>query len=160
VDQQITASGATWLDRQAIAREPAALAEAGFGAEVRDALDRRAEHLVRQGFAERQGRRIIFTRSLLDTLRRAELGTLGDRLAADTGKPFKRAASGDFVAGAYRQRLSLASGRFAMIDDGLGFQLVPWTPSLEKHLGQHVSGVARGDGGIDWSFGRKRGLGL
>ena len=160
VDQQITASGATWLDRQAIAREPAALAESGFGAEVRDALDRRAEHLVKQGLAERQGRRIIFTRSLLDTLRRVELGTLGDRLAADTGKPFKRAASGDFVAGAYRQRLSLASGRFAMIDDGLGFQFVPWTPSLEKHLGRHVSGVVRGDGGIDWSFGRKKGLGL
>lgn len=61
---------------------------------------------------------------------------------------------------AYRQRFALASGRFAMIDDGLGFQLVPWSPSLEKKLGQHVSGVARGDGGIDWSFGRKRGLGL
>ncbi len=26
---------------------------------------------------------------------------------------------------------TLASGRFAMIDDGLGFQLVPWSPSLE-----------------------------
>lgn len=158
--EQVTASGATWLDRQAIARGPTALAEAGFGAEVRDALDRRAEHLVNQGLAERQGRRIVFTRDLLDTLRRRELEMVGDRLAADTGKPFRRAAGGDFVAGAYRQRLSLASGRFAMIDDGLGFQLVPWTPSLEKHLGQHVSGVARGDGGIDWGFGRKRGLGL
>ena len=47
-----------------------------------------------------------------------------------------------------------------MIDDGLGFQLVPWTPSLEKQLGRHVSGVTRGDGGIDWGFGRNRGLGL
>ncbi|WP_145987112.1 DUF3363 domain-containing protein, partial [Bradyrhizobium sp. UASWS1016] len=64
------------------------------------------------------------------------------------------------VAGTYRQRLALASGRFAMLDDGLGFQLVPWSPSLEKQLGKHVSGVARDDGGIDWSFGRKRGLGL
>ncbi|WP_261337215.1 DUF3363 domain-containing protein [Rhizobium leguminosarum] len=47
-----------------------------------------------------------------------------------------------------------------MVDDGLGFSLVPWTPSVEKHIGQHVSGVVRADGGIDWSFGRKRGLGL
>ena len=60
----------------------------------------------------------------------------------------------------YRQRLALASGRFAMLDDGLGFQLVPWSPSLEKQLGKRVSGVARDDGGVDWSFGRKRGLGL
>ena len=84
----------------------------------------------------------------------------GEKLASQNGQPFNRAASGEYVAGAYRQRFTLASGRFAMIDDGLGFQLVPWTPSLEKQLGRHVSGVARDDGGIDWSFGRKRGLGL
>ena len=46
-----------------------------------------------------------------------------------------------------------------MVDNGLGFQLVPWSPSMEKHLGQQVSGIAR-SGGVDWSFGRKRGLGL
>ena len=60
----------------------------------------------------------------------------------------------------YRQRFVLASGRFAMIDDGLGFQLVAWTPLLEIHFGQHVSGAARDNGGIEWSFGSKRGPGL
>ena len=49
---------------------------------------------------------------------------------------------------------------FAMIDDGLGFQLVPWRPALEQHLGQEVRGVAMAGGGIEWSFGRKRGLGI
>ena len=29
-----------------------------------------------------------------------------------------------------------------MIDDGLGFQLVPWRPALEQHLGQEVRGIA------------------
>jgi type IV secretory pathway VirD2 relaxase len=165
INQQITASGATWLDRQAIAREPVALSEGGFGAEVRHALQRRAKHLVEHGLAERKGQRISFSRNLIDTLRRRELEALGDKLAAETGQPFNHAGSGEYVAGTYRQRFTLASGRFAMIDaitgdGGLGFQLVPWTPSLEKNLGRHVSGVARGDGGIDWSFGRKRGLGL
>jgi len=160
LNAQITASGATWLDRQNIAREPAALSEGGFGAEVRQALDRRAEHLIEQGLAERQGHRVSFNRNLIDTLRRRELETLGGKLASETGRPFNRANGGEYVAGTYRQRIMLASGRFAMLDDGLGFQLVPWTPSLEKQLGKHVSGVARDDGGIDWSFGRKRGLGL
>ncbi len=50
--------------------------------------------------------------------------------------------------------------RSAMFDDGLGFSLVPWTPAVEKQIGQHISEVARPDGGVDWSFGRKRGLGL
>lgn len=160
IERQIMASGATWLDRQNIAREPVALSDGGFGTEVRHALDRRAEHLIEQGLADRNGQRVTFARNLIDTLRARELEALGEKLAAETGQPFNRAGSGEYVAGAYRQRFTLASGRFAMIDDGLGFQLVPWTPSLEKQLGRHVSGVARDDGGIDWSFGRKRGLGL
>ncbi|OLP58920.1 type VI secretion protein [Xaviernesmea oryzae] len=160
LDRQVTASGATWLDRQNIAREPVALADGGFGADVRQALERRAQHLVEQGFAERSGQRVTFSRNLIDTLRRRELDALGDKLSTETGLPFNRAGSGEYVAGTYRQRLTLASGRFAMLDDGMGFQLVPWTPALEKQLGKHVSGVARDDGGIDWSFGRKRGLGL
>lgn len=160
LERQVTAAGATWLDRQAVARQPASIAESGFGAEVREALDCRADHLVSQGLAERNGSQVRFTRNLIDTLRQRELDALGDKLAADIGKPYNRAATGEYVAGTYRQRLTLASGRFAMLDDGLGFQLVPWTPALEKHLGRHVSGVARADGGIDWSFARKRGLGL
>ena len=160
IEQQITATGATWLDRQAIAREPVPLGGGGFGAVVREALDRRAEHLVAQGMAERQSRGVSFNRNLIETLRRRELDALGEKLAAESGRPFNKAASGDYVAGNYQRRFALASGRFAMIDDGLGFQLVPWSPSLEKQLGRHVSGLARSDGGIDWNFGRKRGLGL
>ncbi|MBB4005600.1 relaxase/mobilization nuclease domain-containing protein [Aurantimonas endophytica] len=160
ISAQVTATGATWLDRQAIAREPVALGGGGFGAEVRDAMDRRAEHLIVQRLAERHGRSVIFSRNLIDTLRQREVEATAEKLAAETGRAFAKAGTGEYVAGAYRQRIALASGRFAMIDDGLGFQLVPWSPSLEKHLGQQVSGVARGDGGVDWSFGRKRGLGL
>ncbi|MFG1245004.1 relaxase/mobilization nuclease domain-containing protein [Xanthobacter versatilis] len=160
IERQVTAAGATWLDRQALAREPASLSDNGFGGDVRDAMDRRAVHLVAEGLAQRQGQHIVFARDLIETLRRQEISALGERLAAGNGQPFKRAGTGEYVTGTYRQRFALASGRFAMIDDGLGFQLVPWTPSLEKQLGKHVSGVARSDGGIDWSFGRKRGLGL
>jgi hypothetical protein len=73
---------------------------------------------------------------------------------------FQPSAEGEHVAGIYRQRLNLSSGRFAMIDDGLGFQLVPWRPALERHLGKQVSGVMMSGGKVDWSFDRKRGLGL
>jgi hypothetical protein len=41
-----------------------------------------------------------------------------------------------------------------MIDNGLGFALVPWTLVLDRYLGRHVAGVARESGGIDWCFGR------
>jgi hypothetical protein len=160
IERQVNATGATWLDRQTIARDPVALGGGGFGAEVRQAMDRRAEHLVGQGLAERQTRGVSFSPGLIDTLRQREVEALGEKLAAETGRQFSKAATGEYVAGTYRQRFALASGRFAMIDDGLGFQLVPWSPSLERQIGQHVSGVSRGAGGVDWSFGRNRGLSL
>jgi len=158
VDQQVRAPGATWLDHRLVAREPMPLAMGGFGQEARDAIAARAEHLVAEGLARRQGQRIILQRDLLNTLRRRELDAAGARLSAETGLPYMPAASGEPVAGTYRQRLALTSGRFAMIDNGLGFALVPWTPTLEKHLGRHVAGVAKEGGGIEWGFGRTRGL--
>lgn len=160
LEAQVAASGATWLDRQAVAHEPIALGGDGFGREVKEALDRRADRLVEAGLVQRQGSRVIFARQMLETLRRREVETVGEKLAAELHHPFNKATTGDYVTGIYRQRIALASGRFALIDDGLGFQLVPWTPSLEKKLGQHISGIARGDGGVDWSFSRQRGIGL
>ena len=76
------------------------------------------------------------------------------------GLAYQPAAEGESVSGLYRQRMTLASGRFAMIDDGLGFQLVPWRPALEKELGREVRGVIAPGGNVEWSLGRKRGLGL
>lgn len=160
LNQQITAQGATWLDHRLVEREPMPMAMGGFGGEVRDAMAARAEHLAGEGLARRQGQRILLASGLLDTLRRRDLNAVGERLSNATGLPYVKAATGEHVAGVYRQRLTLFSGRFAMIDNGLGFQLVPWSPPLDSKLGQHVGGVTREDGGVEWSFGRKRGLGL
>ncbi len=159
IEVQATAHGTTWLDRRLIAREPTALGESGFGAEVRAALERRTEFLIDEGLARRQGQRVLFARDLLVTLRQREVGAVGARLAIETGLPMRLVKNGEHVSGVYRQRLTLASGRFAMIDDGLGFSLVPWTPTLDRHLEQQVSGVANA-AGVEWSFGRKRGLGV
>jgi hypothetical protein len=160
IGEQVTAKGATWLDHRLVERDPMPLAMGGFGRETRDAMKARAEHLVREGLAQRQGQRIVLQRDLLNTLRRRELDEVGTRIAADTGLPHVKGASGEHVAGTYRQRLTLASGRFAMIDNGLGFQLVPWSRELERRFGQHVTGVVKDGGGIEWGFGRKRDLGL
>jgi type IV secretory pathway VirD2 relaxase len=159
VDAQVIAPGATWIDRQLLAAEPA-VGGSGFGAEVRDAMDRRVDHLVSEGLARRQGQRVIFARDLLDTLRRRELDAASAKLSAETGLVHRPSAEGEHVAGVYRQRVTLASGRFAMIEDGLGFQLVPWRPALEQHIDGQVSGVMMPGGRVDWSFGRQRGLGL
>jgi type IV secretory pathway VirD2 relaxase len=156
IDAQVHADGATWLDRQLVGRSPASLSSGGFGREVREAMKARIEQLVGQGLARRQGQRVIFARDLLDTLRRRELEAAAARVSESAGQVCHPAIEGEAVVGMYRQRLDLASGRFAMIDDGLEFTLVPWSPSLERHLGRQVSGIMR-DNRIEWSFVRKRG---
>ena len=156
---QVKAPGATWLDHRLIERG-AGVADGGFGAEVRRAMDARTDHLVREGLARRYGQRTVFERGLLDTLRKRELDSVGAKIAGETGLAYRSTTSGEKIAGVVRQRLALASGRFAMIDDGLGFRLVPWASALEQKLGRQVSGVIRAGGGIDLALGRKRGLGL
>jgi hypothetical protein len=102
---------------------------------------------------------VAFARDLLTTLRRRELGETAAQIAADHGLAHHSLTEGEPVAGTYRQRITLASGRFAIIDDGLGFQLVPWWPALDQYLGREVHGITTASG-VEWSLGRKRGLSL
>ncbi|MGV6876457.1 DUF3363 domain-containing protein [Pseudochelatococcus sp. B33] len=158
IDRQARATGATWLDRQRFS-DLSGLAQTGFGAEVRDAMRDREDHLVDQGLAERRGQRVFFARNLLATLRNREIETAAKRIADETGLQHRAVQDGERVGGVYRRSIMLASGRFAMLDDGMGFSLVPWRPVLEKHLGQTVGGIARGNS-VSWEFGRQRGLGV
>jgi hypothetical protein len=114
---------------------------------------------IKEGLARRQGQRAVFARDLLDTLRRRKLDQASSKLSSEIGLPHRPSAEGEHVAGIYRLRVTLASGRFALIDGGLGFQLVPWRPALEQRLGQHISG-AMTRRGVDWSFGRNRDLSM
>lgn len=160
IEEQVRAGGATWLDRQIVAREPVELGEGGFGRVVRQALEIRVDHLIGQDLARREGQRVIPARNLIETLSNREVDALARKLTAETGLPFMKSCDGDQIAGIYSRRFSLASGRFAMIDNGLGFSLAPWSPSLDSHLGRHVSGVAQGTRGIEWNAGRRRSLGI
>jgi type IV secretory pathway VirD2 relaxase len=159
LEAQIKAPGATWLDRQLVARDPVATGN-GFGREVRDALDARASHLETQGLARRQGQRVILAQDLVGTLKNQELTAATQAIAARTGLEHKPSGAGDYVSGIYRERVTLSTGRFAMIDEGLGFQLVPWRPALDQHLGQHITGTMSPGGSVDWALGRGRGISL
>ncbi|AXE65278.1 type VI secretion protein [Hyphomonas sp. CACIAM 19H1] len=156
---QVKAPGATWLDHRLIERG-AGIADGGFGAEARRAMGARTDHLVREGLARRYGERTVFERGLIDALRKRELDSVGAKIAGETGLAYRPTQAGEKIAGVVRQRLALASGRFVMIDDGLGFRLVPWASTLEQQLGRQVAGVVRDGGGIDFALSRKRGLGL
>ena len=99
-------------------------------------------------------------RDLISLLEQQEIARVGPEMAKSRGLTFKPAEVGNYVTGTLIGATNLGSGKFAMIDDGLGFSLVPWQPVLEQQLGRQVTGIAMPGGGIDWTFGRSRGLGL
>jgi hypothetical protein len=114
--------------------------------------------LLEQGFAERTSERITLKPNLLATLRDRELMTVARSIESETGLTYRETRDGESIRGVYRRSLDLASGRFAMLDDGIGFSLVPWRPVMDEHLGRELRGVAVGST-ISWDFSRSRGLG-
>jgi hypothetical protein len=155
IEQQKRAVGATWLDQQLIVGGKD-LGERGFGIEVRDALRQRSDFLIEQGLAERRGQRIILVRNLLAILRERDVEAVALRIVKETGLAHRPVVDGGRVSGVYRRNVLLTSGRFAMIDDGMGFSLVPWKPVIKQRLGQTMTAVVRSSG-VSWEFGRQLG---
>jgi type IV secretory pathway VirD2 relaxase len=166
LERQIGSDAATWLDRELVSSSRTALASTGFGREVSAAMDRRRQSLANMGHAVRMDDgRIRVPRDFIANLERTEIARVGRAMAGERGLTFQQAKAGEYVSGKLVGSTQLASGRFAIIesltgDGGLGFSLVPWQPVLDKRIGQHISGIMRDGGGIEWGFGRKRGLGL
>ncbi len=98
-------------------------------------------------------------RNLLSTLRDRELASAGKAIQDQTGLTYRPLCNGESVSGIYRRSVQLASGRFAMLDDGRGFSLVPWRPLVEERLGQQVSAITRKQS-VTWQLGRQRAMSM
>ncbi|KAB2678448.1 DUF3363 domain-containing protein [Brucella tritici] len=157
---QIGSHGATWLDRRLITPDASDLAPAGFGQQVRDAMDQRREHHIEQGDATRaRDGRIFYRRSLLATLREREVARVGAEMGGSKGLPFRAAADGEHVSGKFTGIAQLSSGKFAIVEQSHEFTLIPWRPVIDRHLGREVAGIVQG-GSVSWQLGRQRGLGM
>lgn len=106
--------------------------------------------------ADRPVWNIALRGNLLDSLRVRELDNISKLIEPELGLNYRRTSNGARDSGIYRCSLMLNSGRFAMIDDGNGFSLVPWRPVIEGLIGRQASGVTNG-ANIGWTFSRSRG---
>ncbi|MCK6103653.1 DUF3363 domain-containing protein [Brevundimonas sp. EYE_349] len=160
LETQITADGATWLDRKLVGRGPSDVAPAGFGQEVSQAMDRRHERLIEQGDATRQQNgRVLYRRDLLSTLETRDLARAGAELAATKQIAFRAAGDGETVSGTFTGTVQLTSGKFAIVEKSHEFTLVPWRPVIDRQLGKEVTGIVQG-GSVSWQMGRQRGLAM
>jgi type IV secretory pathway VirD2 relaxase len=158
IERQARVIGATWLDQQLIGGGKG-LGDLGFGSEAKQAMRQRADFLAEQGLAEQRGQRVILARNLLGTLCNRELAQVVKDIAGEIGLEHRPVADGQRVAGIYRRSIMLASGRYAMLDNGMGFSLVPWRPVIEQRLGQQIAATVH-SGGVSWEIGRQRGPGV
>jgi hypothetical protein len=77
LERQIGSEGATWLDRELTAREPLIVADNGFGRDVKIALQRRAEHLVKMGYASARDGAIRIPARTATNLEKREVERVG-----------------------------------------------------------------------------------
>lgn len=153
IERQTRVIGVTWLDQQLIGGAKR-LGDLGFGGEVKDALQRRANFLEEQGLAQRREGRMVLARNLLATLRKRDLEHAARDIAAKTGLEHRPTVDGRQVSGVYQRSVMLVSGRYAMLNDGMGFSLVPWRPLIEQRLGQQITATVRGTE-VSWQLGRR-----
>lgn len=159
VEQLARHDGVTWLDRELTAPNLTPTGR-GFGAEVRKALDLRRQWLVEQQLADGDSENIRVRANLLATLRQRELRRVAGQLSEELGLPFVEVKRDQPVEGIYRRPVQVGDGKYALIEKSRDFTLVPWRPVLEKAIGKQVSGIMRETGGISWTIGRERGLGI
>ncbi len=160
LESQIASDGATWLDRRLVTSDASDLAPAGFGQQVRDAMDQRREHHIAQGDATRQQNgRILYRRNLLANLREREVARVGAEMAGNKGLPFQATADGEKISGKFTGTVQLSSGKFAIVEKSHEFTLVPWRPVIDRQFGREVAGVMQGET-VSWQIKRQRGLGM
>ncbi len=125
-------------------------------------MEQRTQRLIAHGLAKRrEDGGVQYQPDLLATLQRRELDRVGQHLAGKRtdGRTYVPAHDGSVIRGTYRRAITLASGKFAVIQRDQHFTLVPWRALLERHRGREVVGVVRGMG-VSWQLGMQRDRGL
>lgn len=148
--------GPTWLDRELVAPQDNPR-EAGFGRSVRSAMAARRAWLLNEGLASLEGERTSYPANLLTRLQRRELLQVAKDISKETGLEFASPGDAVGVDQVIRKRFDLASGQFAMIDNGREFSLVPWQPEFEPAIGKRLGDMVRASP-VSWHIPRDFGL--
>ncbi len=101
LERQIGSDGATWLDRELVARDHLPIAEAGFGHDLNDALNRRAKRLVEMGHTTAKEGMISIPRRTIAVLERQEVERVGKEMAKARGLTYARPGQANMLPGGW-----------------------------------------------------------
>jgi hypothetical protein len=100
----------------------------------------------------------VLTRAQLRTLQELSLKQAASEVEKQTGLSHRPAKPGQEIEGMFKQVYQSANAKFAIIERGHEFSLVPWKPSLERIRNRQIQLSMSPGGGITWTRGRSLGL--
>lgn len=146
LEDQITAHGVTWLDRQ----------KDGLVGRLLQAKEERNTFLRQNEWLKASETELSATSQEL--LRSKEF----KRVQSIESKASKRLpldrASGYLFTGRYEKSLFLGQGRMAVIGNSHQFAIVPWRQALERYRGRDMQ-FEMGRSNLSWRIGKERDLG-
>ncbi|MCP4098485.1 MAG: DUF3363 domain-containing protein, partial [Planctomycetaceae bacterium] len=131
----VGADGASWLDRKLLSKEPVVFRDKGFGAEANRALRLRQQWLIKEELMTEQGGQLAARHRLLETLQRREVARVAGKLQQELGLTYQPQARRERLKGQISRTVKLASGRFAVVQKGKEFSLVPWRSKIIQKQG-------------------------
>lgn len=158
LEQLINANGATWLDKQIVSARREYAKSENFGAEFERGLARRRQWLISQGLGAVLENGVFQPApNLLLTLRDQEFRRVSIALSKKLSLSFRELVDDEHISAVYREDIKLTSGRFAILEKGSEFSLVPWRLRFEKAKGKPIAGTLRGQ---DFTIQPKKELGV
>jgi len=79
-------------------------------------------------------------------------------IAKETGLTYRAIQPGDRIEGTFKRVHQTEHAKFAIIDRGREFSVVPWKSSLEKLRDRPIEITMSRTRDIAWTIGRTRGL--
>lgn len=119
VAAQVSRHAFTWLDKEIERTLSGRAPSFPHDRNTADALDRRKDFLVREGYAREDGNRLRFEKGARAELRENELNEAARRLARDSNRRLEALFPGMEIEGTYAGRLDLNGGRYIAIDRGV-----------------------------------------
>ncbi|MEL7101964.1 MAG: DUF3363 domain-containing protein [Pseudomonadota bacterium] len=156
-ESQVRAFGETWLDQQLAGQAIEPLGSAGLGGDVRSAMDERMKrHFQRRIVNDRDAKEL--NDNHLKALQKEGMLHASLDISKETGLTYRPIQPGDRIEGTFVRVHQTEHAKFAVIDRGREFSLVPWKRGLERLKDRSIEITMTRSRDIAWTLGRTRGL--
>ena len=156
-EAQVRAFGETWLDQQLAGQAVEPIGGAGLGGDVRSAMEERMKRHFQRGIVSDRDAKELNDNHLKFLQKEGMLHASLD-ITKETGLSYRAIQPGDRIEGTFKRIHQTEHAKFAVIDRGREFSLVPWKRGLERMRDRHIEVTMSRSRDIAWTLGRTRGL--